>query len=73
MVPANTLVISMFTINSGQTNHQVPRKIWRKGHADLGLGNGVFGKGGSGFGIGGSGCVWGCGGELLVGPVLRQS
>jgi hypothetical protein len=26
-----------------------------------------------GFGIGGSGCVWGCGGELLVGQVLRRT
>jgi len=52
---------------------QVPRKGWRKGHADLGLGKCVFGKGGSGFGIGGSGCVWGCGSEFLVGQVLRRT
>lgn len=30
-----------------------------------------IGKGRSGFGINGSGCVWECGGELLVGLVLR--
>jgi hypothetical protein len=53
---------------AGQSGHngyrgKLPEKEWRKGQADLGLGNGVFGEGGSGFGMGGSGYGWGCGSE----------